>query len=444
MMINIPLFVKKVIQTLERNGFEAYIVGGCVRDSLLGSVPNDWDICTSARPEEILSCFTGFRVIETGRRYGTIAVLVENHVVELTTFRVDGVSSDHRRPNTVAFSESLLEDLRRRDFTINAMAYHPKTGLIDLFGGQSDLSQKIIRSVGDPRERFEEDALRILRALRFASILGFAIEKNTADAIFAQRDLLKHIAKERITKEFSGILLGKDAVMALDAYSSVILGIFPELSPIIEPSEAGWAKISYWQHTLRSISLAPEDLVLRLALLFHGLAKQEENHHFCERDQNGAERTGQAMKRMKYDKATILAVSRLIAEQDTPLSPGEMEVKRHLKQAGEDTFRRILLFRRAQFMSLDRAEAEESLQSLQKIERTLQKVTEENQCWSLSQLRLDGQDVIALGVEEGPTVGKLLRQLLSMVIEGEIPNDKEVLLHNASRLSCPEQPTGEK
>lgn len=260
MKIEMPQGAKKILDTLGRNGFEAYIVGGCVRDSLLGSKPNDWDITTNALPEQIAACFPEHTLVLNGIRHGTVGIVEDGVLFEATTYRVDGTYSDNRRPDSVAFTPRLEEDLCRRDFTVNAMAYNERDGLIDCFGGRSDLNKRLIRCVGEPEKRFEEDALRILRALRFASKLDFAIEKKTANAVLKEKDRLLNIANERIAKELLSLLCGQGAGRVLREFPQVFFVFLPELAPMLHfDQNTPYHNLPLWEHTAKSVeSIAPQ------------------------------------------------------------------------------------------------------------------------------------------------------------------------------------------
>lgn len=438
MTITMPSYIREALEKLNAGRHEAYVVGGCVRDFLLGIPPGDWDICTSALPEEILACFEGRRVIEVGRRHGTIGVRLGGRTVEITTFRVDGDYSDNRRPDRVLFTRSLLEDLGRRDFTVNAMAYHPNTGLIDAYGGGADLSAGLIRCVGDPDRRFEEDALRILRALRFASALGFSLENRTAKSVQANRELLRNIAAERIAQETNRILLGKHAAAVLDAYSAVFAVFLPELLPVIGFSRGNPGQPDLWRRTLRGVASAPRDLNVRLALLLReaaGPAGGPEGTGMARpRAKAGAETAAEILRRLKYDRGTVSTVSQLIAMGDMPLPSGDAEVKRCLCRVGERIFRLLLAVRRAALRAGENTTADLKLKELGAAERTFQRVLSQGQCFSLGQLAVNGRDLQTLGMGEGPTVGVVLGRLLEQVIDGTAPNERGALLEMARSM----------
>lgn len=365
-----PSYVRVLLERLTAAGYEAYIVGGCVRDLLMGKEPSDWDVCTSALPQQIKDCFKDKKTVDTGIAHGTVTVFSEEQPVEITTYRIDGDYRDGRHPASVSFTKSLEEDLKRRDFTMNAMAYHFEQGLIDLFGGRQAVSARIVAAVGQPERRFKEDALRIMRGLRFAAVLGFEIEERTLTAMFACADLLKQISKERISGELAKLLLGDFADSVLENCGEI-------LKVAAEGIEA--AKVSHF----------PKMLSLRLAAVF------PENTETCLRKLSFSGRIA----------AEGAVLSRLFS--GTPPC-SETEIKK-LMQAEGDSIIRLYL------SALGReAEAERILAS--------------GACWNLRQLAVNGKDLIEEGIPSGKAVGETLNRLLMQVIEGSLPNEREVLL----------------
>lgn len=377
---------------LEACGYECYAVGGCVRDSLLGALPHDWDLTTSATPPEMKAAFADCRVIETGIQHGTVTVLYQKEPLEITTFRKDGAYADNRHPTAVTFSKTVEDDLSRRDFTVNAMAYHPEKGLIDLFGGREDLKNKRIRCVGDPETRFNEDGLRILRAVRFASALGFVLEEATARAVRNCAFLLDGIAKERIREEFSKLLLGKTPAAILRDYPEVFTRFLPEIIPIS-------------RRTLDFLERAPLDLPLRLALLF-----------------GSAEDAKAALLRLRYDNETQKKTVDLIGLQAGALDFGTVGLRRLLREYPAETVERLLTL--SECTGTDTHAARE----------TLQAILSRGDCVSLSALAVSGTDLIALGIPAGKRVGAVLETLLDRVIDGDLPNEKAALLEAAKSL----------
>ena len=381
------------IGRLESRGYECYAVGGCVRDSLLGSLPHDWDLTTSATPDQTKAAFADCRVIETGAKHGTITVLYQKEPLEITTFRQDGAYADNRHPTSVTFSRSIEDDLSRRDFTVNAMAYHPEKGLIDLFGGKDDLARGVIRCVGDAETRFYEDGLRILRAVRFASALGFALEDDTARAVRNCVFLLDGIAKERIREEWSKLLLGKTPAAILRDFPEVTAQILPEIVPI--PAQ-----------TLTALAAAPLDLTLRLALLFgsEGAAKA-------------------ALLRLRYDNETQKTVLDLVKLKEMPLDATEAGLRRLLRAYPVETLFRLFDLSECGGCDLRAARA------------ALQTILARGDCFSLQALAINGDDLIAMGVPAGKQVGALLEALLDRVINGDLPNENSALTAAAAELA---------
>lgn len=392
MKINIPREVERALSILHNKGFEAYIVGGCVRDSIMGNFPSDWDITTSAKPDEIMSAFSGFRTIETGIKHGTVAVIIDKMQIEITTYRIDGDYSDKRHPDRVFFTDNLKYDLERRDFTINALAYNGQE-LVDLFGGINDIEKKIIRCVGDPHERFNEDGLRILRALRFASVLNFEIEKNTSASIHHNKNLLNSISKERINTEFNKLVMGTSFQRILGEYRNIIQVFIPELSSI-SPEEA--------ESRLKAMG-SVDTLVLRLSLLLYKMESPD-----------------RILMRLKYDNTTIKGVKLLTANMEGKIYPEPVNIKKWLYKISYVNLCDLIKLKKALF----KFQCEE----LSKAEKIMDEIIETKQCYSLETLALGGQDLLDLGIPRGKDIGRILNELLDKVIEGQLENNKDSLL----------------
>lgn len=437
-MIGIPEDIISVLGTLTDAGYEAWCVGGCVRDLLLGAVPEDWDAATSALPEETMEVF-GPRAIPTGLRHGTVTV-TGPHPVEITTYRVDGAYGDHRRPDSVTFTRSLEEDLRRRDFTVNAMALGLDGTLKDPFGGQEDLRGGVLRCVGDPDCRFGEDALRILRGLRFASTLGFAIDPATAGSIHRSRELLRSVAAERIRVELEKLLRGKCAREILMAYPDV-LGVFlPEILPAVGLNQRSrYHCYDVWEHTVRSVSAAPAEPVLRMTMLLHDLGKPScftvdagGNGHFYGHPAVSRELAAGILRRLKFDNRRRDDILTLVEWHDRPIARTEKSLRRALRALGETNLRRLLAVKRAD--NLAQAPAYHfRQQEIDQVETMLDALLAADACVSLKQLAVTGRDMMALGLS-GPAVGQMLDGLLSAVVDGKLPNDRQALLNRAAEL----------
>lgn len=435
--MNIPEFVLTAIEKIELAGFSAYVVGGCVRDSLMGLPPHDWDITTSAAPGEIKQIFSDSPVIEVGISHGTVAVVLSNEPVEITTFRIDGEYLDNRRPQSVCFTNSLKEDLSRRDFTINAIAYGLNSGICDPFGGRDDIKSKTIRCVGNPQKRFTEDALRIMRALRFSAVLGFDIESETAKAIHNCRNLLKNIAFERINSELSKLLLSKNPLPVLRQFSDVFSVFIPEISSCVNFNQRNPHHCySVWEHTIKAISKSERVLPIRLALLFHDLAKPlcakaDSNGilHFRGHPDLSCEIARSALNRLHCDNRTKHTVLMLVKLHDTPLAPDSVSVKKALRDLGEYNLRLLICVKladnAAKASTPDSAKQRADIQAALK---TLNKITELNECYSLKQLSVNGRDIIETKAVKPTAIGKVLSGLLEAVIEGKCENEKSALL----------------
>lgn len=432
--ILLPDAVREAIGRLESGGYEAYAVGGCVRDSLLSRTPNDWDLTTSARPEQTVACFSGFRVIETGIKHGTVTVLLNGSPLEITTYRRDGAYADHRHPDHVTFSDAVEEDLARRDFTVNAMAYHPVRGLVDPFGGQADLARGTIACVGDPRTRFEEDGLRILRAVRFASVLGFSIDAPTAEAIHAQKDLLDSVARERVREELDKLLLGTGAVGILRDYSDVLTQILPELAPSVGFAQnTKYHCYDVFEHTLCALEHAPADRNVRLAVLLHDAGKPECHtaddlgDHFKGHAEVSVRLAEAILSRLRYDNAAKEEILTLVRLHDQPLLCDEKHVKKLLRVYPEETLFRLLAVRKCDILAHAPA-YRDRLDEQEAIPRLIEAIKAENACFSLRSLAVNGDDLIAAGIPKGKEIGKALELLLDAVTDGILPNEKEALL----------------
>ena len=416
-------------------------MGGCVRDILRGVTPHDWDICTSARPGEIEEVFSDMPRIDTGKRHGTITVILDHKPVEITTFRADGAYLDNRHPSDVTFLNDLEGDLSRRDFTINAMALDENEEPIDLFGGQQDLQAHILRTVGDPRERFREDGLRILRGLRFAARLDFEIEAETARAMVEERDLLKNISAERVFTELKGILVGSAAGRILRRFAPVFFSILPELAPMEGfEQHSPYHDSDVWEHTLRAFEASPQEIVFRLALLFHDCGKpacftrdETGRGHFYGHPAKSRELAEQALRRLKCDSATMDRVLYLVEKHDTWLPGTEKNMRRFLLHEDEDRVRDLLIVERCDALAHSPYGRDPALVNVDTWERLLNAVLAEKPCLSLKTLSISGDDLLGLGMAPGPRMGQLLNAILEQVADGDLENDRAALLAYAKK-----------
>lgn len=419
---------------------ETYLVGGCVRDFLTGREIHDYDLATSALPAEIECAFGGLRLVETGLKHGTVTVVLHGVPYEITTFRTEGSYSDGRRPDTVCFTDKIEEDLSRRDFTVNAMAYHPKRGLVDPFGGEKDAKAGILRAVGDPYLRFEEDALRILRGVRFASRLSFAVEERTASAM---RDLayrLNLISSERLYQELCGFLMGEDVVRTGLAFSDVLFAFLPELKPMEGFAQRNCHHLyDVWEHTLRAIQSAPRDLAVRLALLFHDSGKpntfsiRNGEGHFYGHAKESASLAEEALRRLKADNKTRERAVLLIAYHDYPVVLEEKAVSRLVRKIGKEGFLQLIALKKADSSALHPAFVEERIRSIDEWKGIFLAMEARQVPFSLKDLKIDGNDLIALGFS-GREIGEGLEGILSAVVDRKLPNEREALLEFAMNL----------
>ncbi len=441
MIIQLPEQVEYIINTIMKAGYEAYAVGGCIRDSILGRVPDDWDITTSASPAQVKALFR--RTIDTGIQHGTVTVMLEQEGFEVTTYRIDGKYEDGRHPKEVTFTPNLTEDLRRRDFTMNAMAYNHKTGLVDVFEGIQDMERKLIRCVGDPMERFTEDALRIMRAVRFAAQLGYAIEDKTREAVRKLAPNLKQISAERIQTELVKLVTSSHPEYLKSAYELGITGVFiPEFDSCMETGQNNPHHCySVGEHTLRAMQAAAPDKVLRLAMLFHDMGKPQTIttdadgiHHFHGHPSVSEEISTKVLRRLKFDNHTIDQVSRLVKYHDYKIETTEKAVRRAIMKVGEDIFPLLLQVKKADVEAQSDYQRKEKEEHLRDISRLYQQVIHQKQCVSLKSLAVTGRDLMEYaGMEPGKKIGEVLAYLLDMVVEDPSRNEKEVLLKEAER-----------
>lgn len=437
--VEVPAPVNYIIQELEKCGHEAYMVGGCVRDSVLGRKPHDYDICTSATPDEILKAFPDEEIIPTGLQHGTVTILINKEPFEVTTYRIDGDYSDNRRPDNVTFTKNLVEDLRRRDFTINAMAYNPKTGLIDPFNGMEDIKYKKIRCVGSAEDRFNEDALRILRAIRFEAQLGFAGLPETMFEIERQYDRLKNISIERINSEFCKIVASEQFCVELVLYPNVFSLFIPELKDLIGFQQNNpYHAYDVFDHTVHAIEKCEsDDLVVRLAVFFHDFGKphsyqdgEDGIRHFKGHGKVSAEITDSIMKRLRFDNETRNNVVELVYYHDATFEVGNKYVKRWLNKIGEKQFRRLLEIRKADIKGQKSDYEESRIEKVNNIENILEEILSEKSCFSLKDLAVNGNDVKeVMKLKEGKDIGYWLNEILKRVIDGELENNKYDLVY---------------
>jgi tRNA nucleotidyltransferase (CCA-adding enzyme) len=458
--MDLPDEVRIAIDSLERHGYEAYVVGGCVRDSLMGRTPHDWDITTNATPDMIQEVFRGYRQALDGLKHGTVTIIIDRKPVEITTYRIDGKYSDGRRPDRITFTSDLTEDLARRDFTINACAYG-RGGLIDPFSGAHDITDRSVRAVGDPVARFEEDALRILRAMRFASELSFSVESQTKKAMHECKHMLAKISQERITDELSKLLLGNNVGNVLEEFRDILLFIIPELQPLASASGHSRNRSDPLGLSIRAIALAELNLPLRIALLLRGIDRfrssdcsSEKNGDILPLNSSGPAQTSDVpskvtetvLRRMRFPNQIIKQVTIITHYTDRIIDPDPIAVKRVLRKTGTGAFRLIIDAKRSVALSKSISKVNSKTQKSMRpcggishheydlLENILDNIIEQNECFSLSDLAVSGKDLGEIGVPEGKIIGETLNSLLDLVIGGKVENKKDALLAEARKL----------
>ena len=440
-MMDLPEQVRRALARLEGAGYEAFVVGGAVRDYVRGAdTGTDWDITTSALPEETEAVFSGCRVIETGIKHGTVTVLPDGEPLEITTYRVDGGYSDHRHPDEVRFTRSLREDLRRRDFTMNAMAYSPRTGVVDPFGGQADLAAGVVRCVGEPDRRFQEDALRILRALRFASVLGMHIHPDTARAARDNRALLAAVAAERVRSELTKLLCGADAERVLLEFPDILSVPLPEIGAMVGFDQHNpHHDRDIWAHTAAVTAAIQAQPVLRWAALLHDVGKppcfslaEDGVGHFYGHAGESARMADGILRRLRFDTDSREEIVRLIRYHDLPIQPERKPVKRLMNKLGPDTVRRLIELHKADTRGQS-AVCAGRIAEYDAVAAVLDEILNEKECFSLRNLAVNGTDMTALGLT-GRDIGRTLNACLTAVMEEKLPNERGALLEYAEQL----------
>lgn len=441
--IPVPRGAEYIMETLKAAGFEAFAVGGCVRDSILGREPQDWDITTSARPEQVKALFP--RTIDTGLQHGTVTVMQNREGFEVTTYRIDGEYEDSRHPKEVVFTPNLEEDLKRRDFTINAMAYNRERGLVDLFGGMEDIKAGVIRCVGEPEERFGEDALRMLRAVRFSAQLGYTIDETTGEGIRKLAGTLAHISAERIQAELVKMMLSPHPDYLRQAYELGITKVFfPEFDRAMEtPQNHPHHRYNVGEHILHALAAVRADRVLRLSMLFHDIGKPETLTvdeqgitHFHGHAVRSAEMAVQILQRLKFDNDTISRVRCLVMYHDygNEVDPDLRIVRRAVNKIGEGAFPALFEIKEADLGAQSDHLQQEKRLRLEKWRKLYTEMKEKNQCVSLKNLAVTGSDLIAAGMQPGREIGAVLQKLLELVLDDPACNTREHLLKEAEKL----------
>lgn len=446
--IKMPDAVLEIFFAIKEYGADAYVVGGCVRDSIIGREPHDWDICTPVLAPELQVMFEekGYKVITTGLQHGTITVVVDGEAYEITQFRRDGSYSDGRHPDNVEFTGNLIEDLERRDFTINAMAYNPDSGVIDPFNGMQDIKDRKIRCVGSAKDRFKEDSLRILRAIRFAAQLDFSITPDTYWGIIRGYGRLERISIERINSEFCKIVSSNHFCPQMTIYKKVFALFIPEIRDMFRFQQNNpYHPHDVYYHTIHAIKACDEsgvdDLIVKLAVFFHDIGKphcyQDDTdgiRHFKGHGRVSADITDSIMRRLRFDNDTREKVVELIYYHDATFEAGTKYVKRWLSKIGEKQFRRLLDLRKADIKAQNPKYEKDRIQKINDINMLLDEIISEESCFAMKDLAVNGSDLISIGYKQGKELGSVLNTLLQMVIDEEVINDKEILLFKDGNL----------
>ncbi len=441
-MIKLPSQVNKALTLLGEAGFEAYAVGGCIRDCLMGKFPSDYDVTTSALPRETESVFSSYKVIETGIKHGTVTVIIDDMPIEITTYRVEGQYFDCRHPGSIRFTRSLREDVARRDFTMNAVAFAPGAGIVDYFGGTEDIEAGVIRCVGNPDRRFKEDALRIMRALRFASVTGFEIEEKTLWAMEDNKKLLQEISAERVRDELVKLLCGRHAEKCIVENADIIGAVIPEILYMKGFRQCNPHHVyDVLTHSAVAVGAVDATPVLRLAALFHDIGKpkcfsldNEGVGHFFGHASISAELTEKIMSRLKFDNDTKQKVTELVRLHDLQIELSEKAVKRVMNKISPEMFFDLLQLKRADNLAQS-PEYRSRQRYYDELESIAKEIIEKEECFSLRDLAIDGNDLITIGFTQGKEIGKVLAMLLEEVIEGRFPNDRKKLINEACRLN---------
>lgn len=444
MKINLPKNVKRIIDVLYDNGFEAYAVGGCVRDTLLGRNPQDWDITTSAKPEQVKALFK--HTIDTGIEHGTVTIMLDHVGYEVTTYRIDGEYEDARHPKEVTFTSNLVEDLKRRDFTINAMAYNDRTGLVDAFEGIDDLKNKVIRCVGTAADRFSEDALRMLRAVRFAAQLGFEIEEETCNAILLLSDTIEKVSAERIQVELVKLLVSDHPDEIRKAYELGLTKVFlPEFDVMMQKTQASKHHMyTVGEHTIKTLLNIKPDKTLRLTMLLHDVAKpmcstidEAGKEHFKGHEVRGAEVARDILKRLKFDNRTTDSCEALIRHHDDRPPITERNIRRAMNRIGLEQFPQIFDVKRADVLGQSMYQREEKLKYVDDFEAMYELILEKNQCVTRKDLKISGRDLLALGMKPGREIGDVLDKIFEMVLDEPELNTEDKLKELAHKMVTP-------
>ena len=435
--MQLPQWVAECLDALEQAGFAAFLVGGCVRDACLHRTPHDYDLCTEALPQQVQKVFADHRLILAGVKHGTVGVITDGGTAEITTFRSEGTYGDNRHPDWVCFVSNIEKDLSRRDFTINAMAYSPKRGFADPFGGREDLKKGILRAVGDPARRFEEDALRILRGVRFAMRYHLHVEETTMAAMVEKAHLLSNLARERVFEELCEILLLTDA-KSLKQFSAVLTAAIPELKPMVGfDQRTPYHAYDLYTHTALVVSQVPSDLTLRWAALLHDIGKlsaftldEKGQGHFYGHDALGAVLADQILLELRAPTVLRQQAVTLIAQHMNSLPEDRKPLRRRISRLGWELTEKLWYLQRADLCSKG-ADVKKPLEQFERIRQQMEALAQEDSCMKISDLHINGHDLMALGYE-GRAVGQCLKTLLELVLDEKVPNERQALMDAAA------------
>lgn len=438
----LPDYAVKAIKIMQKNGHKVYPVGGCVRNYIMGLIPDDYDMTTDALPKETLEAFSNFTTFDAGLKHGTVSAVIDNNVIEITTHRTETSYTDNRHPDEIAFTKDIYDDLCRRDFTMNAVAYDCEADrYIDPYNGIDDIRNRLIRSVGDPVQRFNEDGLRILRALRFSSVLNFDIEEKTADAIHTCKGLLKNISPERIYTEFTKLLCGRNVRNILTDYYDVIAEFIPEIIPMVGFDQQNPHHcFDVYQHTLVTVESIEPEPILRWTMFLHDIGKpetffvDEKGGHFYGHYKNSTDIARRVLLSLRASNDTISKVTELIYHHDSVIPETQKSVRRLLMKLGYDMTLLLYKVNRADAKGQTPAQISDRLIHFDKLEEITYKVISANDCFSLKNMNISGKDIIGLGIPAGKRIGQILNALLNEVIDGELENTKEALIKRALEL----------
>lgn len=443
-----PESLRIILNALNQSGYEAYAVGGCVRDTLLGKNPHDWDICTSATPIQVKNIMekNKIQVFDSGIKHGTVTVLLDGDGYEVTTYRIDGEYKDGRHPECVQYTSSLKEDLARRDFTINAMAFANNGDTIDYFGGKEDLDNRLIRCVGDPKLRFSEDALRILRALRFSSTYGFVIETETEKAIKELYKNIRHVSIERISTELQKLLAGKNRLSILLNYSDIISYIIPEFKDCLGFKQHNKHHIyTVYGHIAYAVGLCESsDIITLTAMLLHDIAKpscfvyKNGSGHFYGHAEKSAEIANNILLRLKYTTQDRRDIVELVKYHDVDILLTKKSIKKWLNKLGEKQFKRLIDVKIADNRAQNLDISQVRIDMLREVLNLSNEILRDKECFKLKDLQINGLDLIDIGIKQGREIGQILNKLLQMVLEDKIENNREDLIKQAIKLSTTE------